>query len=116
MNDRVNGLGPGGNGRGRVSADAEPARRPSGQVPPEYRPLHKYLAGRYADTVVLTLAEIEDLIGCPLPALARTQPEWWANADTASAPSPQSHAWTEAGRTATPHLLARTVGFEGNRT
>ena len=29
-------------------------------VPAEYLPLHKYLDGRYADTVVLTFAEVED--------------------------------------------------------
>jgi hypothetical protein len=36
-------------------------------VPGEYRPLHKYLDGRYADTVVLRFAEIEDLLGFALP-------------------------------------------------
>ena len=32
-------------------------------VPAEYLPLHKYLDGRYADTVVLTFSEVEDIIG-----------------------------------------------------
>ena len=106
-------LGSAGKSRTRVTGFSEPARRPPAQVPVEYRPLYKYLEGRYANTVVLTFAEVEDLIGFPLPELARTQPEWWANADTAAAPSPQSHAWTEANRTATLHLLARNVAFEG---
>ena len=50
-------------------------------VPAEYRSLHKYLDDRYANTVVLTFAEIEDLLGFTLPDLARVQQEWWANAD-----------------------------------
>ena len=106
-------LGSGGKPRARVTGLSEPTRRPSAQVPAEYRPLYKYLDGRYADTVVLTFAEIEDLIGFPLPAMARIQPIWWANVDTVDAPSPQSRAWTEARRVATPRLLARTVVFEG---
>ena len=82
------------------------------EVPQEYLPLHKYLHDRFADTVVLRFAEIEDLIGLKLPDLARLQPEWWANPDTDSAPSAQSHSWTQAGRTAKPNLLAKTVTFE----
>lgn len=81
-------------------------------VPAEYRPLHKYLDNRYADTVVLTLAEIEDLLGFTLPDVARLQPEWWANADTDTTPSPQSRSWIQAGRTATPNLPAQVVAFE----
>lgn len=81
-------------------------------VPAEYRSLHKYLDDRYADIVVLTFAEIEDLLGFTLPDLARLQPEWWANADAASTPSPQSRSWIQAGRTATPNLGAQTVVFE----
>jgi hypothetical protein len=41
-------------------------------------PLHKYLDGRYADAVVLTFAEIEDLAGFALPDLARLNNDWWA--------------------------------------
>jgi hypothetical protein len=81
-------------------------------VPAEYRPLHKYLSARFADTVVLTLAEIEDLLGVPLPAAARQEPAWWTNPDTDALASPQSHAWMQANRMATPHLSAHTVSFE----
>jgi hypothetical protein len=88
-----------------------PGSRPFG-VPAEYLPLHKYLDGRYADTVVLTLAEIEDLLGVALPALARVQQEWWADGDADSTPSPQSCAWTRANRTAKPNLPAQIVAFE----
>lgn len=84
---------------------------PTLTVPVEYRPLHKYLKDRFADTVVLTFAEIEDLMGCALPDLAVRQAEWWANADPSGAPSAQARSWTQAGRTATPHVLARSVTF-----
>lgn len=44
----------------------------------EYRALHKYLHERYADTIVMTFGEIEDLIGFSLPDAARVEPAWWA--------------------------------------
>jgi hypothetical protein len=81
-------------------------------VPAEYLSLHKYLDDRYANTVVLTFAEIEDLLGFALPERARVQPEWWANEDANSIPSAQSRSWTQACRTAKANLLAQTVAFE----
>ncbi len=81
-------------------------------VPGKYLPLHKYLDGRYADTVVLTLADIEALLGSALPEEARIQPLWWSNDDTDGAPSPQSGAWIHARRTARPKLGAAIVVFE----
>ena len=59
--------------------------------------------------VVLTFEQIELLLGCSLPASASTEPGWW----TAVAVSKShSSAWTVAGRTASPNLLARTVTFQ----
>ena len=43
-----------------------------------YAPLRKYLGTRFADTVVLKFGEIEDLLGIPLPEMARVQAGWWA--------------------------------------
>ena len=77
-----------------------------------YRALHAYLNGRYADVVVLTFSEIEDLLGFALPDAARVRAEWWTNDVTDGGESPQSHAWTQARRTAKPNLFARTVVFE----
>ena len=85
--------------------------RPS-DVPREYLPLQKYLDGRYAGTVVLTIVDIEALLGFALPAQARLQPSWWANGDTDDVPSPQSGAWRHARRTAKPNLGAAIVTFE----
>jgi hypothetical protein len=81
-------------------------------VPAVYRVFHDYLKDRYADTVVLTFDEIEDLLGFPLPDAARLRAEWWANDDEASGASIQSRAWMQASRTAKPNLFARTVVFE----
>lgn len=81
-------------------------------VPTEYLPLHKYLDGRYADTVVLTFSEVEDLLGITLPDAARLDPAWWGSGEPDSTPSPQSHSWTRANRTAKPNVMANIVVFE----
>jgi hypothetical protein len=81
-------------------------------VQAEYRSLHKYLAERYADIVVLTFAQIEDLLGFRLPESARIHAEWWADGEEGVTRSTQAQAWTMADRTATPNLTARTAMFE----
>jgi hypothetical protein len=77
----------------------------------KYRFLYKYLDERYADTVVLTFRQIEDLLGFALPAPARTDPAWWTTA-AGDAESRCSDAWTLAHRTAKPNLVAQHVVFE----
>ena len=78
----------------------------------QYLSLHLYLLGRYANRVVLTFSEIEDLLGFALPNRARVDPGWWAVGNS-SIPGPQrSDTWVLANRTATPNLLARSVVFE----
>jgi hypothetical protein len=84
--------------------------------PVEYRSLYKYLDNRFADTVVLTFAQIEGLLGFALPDLARLRREWWASAGEDGSPSTQSSSWTRASRIATPNLLARSVTFERRTT
>jgi hypothetical protein len=81
-------------------------------VPRGYLSLHKYLDGRFADTVVLTFAQIEDLLGFALPDPARVRPEWWSNTEAPSALPAPSWSWLLASRTACPKLAARTVAFE----
>jgi hypothetical protein len=78
----------------------------------EYELLHKYLRDRFANRVVLTFAEIEDLLGFSLPAPARARVAWWDGGDFARDASSQSFAWTLAGRTATVNLPAEVVVFE----
>lgn len=95
----------------RPEADARPA--PQGRVMSgKYLSLYKYLVDRYANTVVLTFDEIEDLLGFTLPDVARLHQEWWTTADPSIDGSGYSDSWILASRTATPNLLARTVVFE----
>lgn len=81
-----------------------------------YRPLQVYLKGRFADTVVLTFGEIDDLLGFALPEAALRHEEWWTDETADDGGSPPSRAWTQAGRTAKPNLFARTVVFERVRS
>ena len=105
--------------RNMMRSDAPAAERHLGtalgravKVPNKYVPLHDYLANRYADSVVLTFGQLEDLLGCALPDSARIEHEWWTSTDRDSVKSSCSDAWILAGRTARPNLLARTVAFE----
>jgi hypothetical protein len=92
---------------GNSDAPKSPARVMSGT----YLLLYKYLENRYADTVVLTFAEIEDLLGFALPDQARLHQEWWTRAEVNGGPN-YSDSWILASRTAVPNLMARTVVFE----
>lgn len=90
----------------REPAPARSARANAGP----YLLLGVYLETRFADTIVLTFAEIEDILGFLLPAQARMHTDWW----TADAPARSPHhsdSWTFAGRTAAPNLSALIVAF-----
>jgi len=88
---------------------ADPSGSPAST---EYRHLNKYLSGRFADIVVLTFAQIEDLLGFALPDPARLQKNWWASPEAGATPSAQATSWVQANRTAVPNLAAQTVMFE----
>jgi hypothetical protein len=62
--------------------------------------------------VVLTFNQIEDILNAKLPEPALRQAEWWTGADADGRPSPQSHTWTEANRSAVPNLPAHCVKFD----
>jgi hypothetical protein len=81
-------------------------------VPAEYQPLHKYLDARYADAVVLTFADLEALLGFPLPDAARVEPAWWSNAESSDVCAPHCVTWINARRTARPNLPAQIVRFD----
>jgi hypothetical protein len=59
----------------------------------KYRPLFDYLSGNRSDEILLTLSEIEALLGSALPASARTTRGWWSNRDRGSL---QAAAWMDA--------------------
>jgi hypothetical protein len=77
-----------------------------------YQLLYKYLSDRFANRVVLTFAEIEDLLGFSLPGPARLQLEWWGEGASIAGRSAQSDSWTMASRTATVNMAAQNVVFE----
>jgi hypothetical protein len=98
----------------QVEREADPPPpRPHGRVMSgKYLLLHKYLDNRYANTVVLTFAEIQDLLGFTLPEQARVRKEWWTNPETDMSAPNYSDSWVLASRTAKPNLSAQTVVFE----
>ncbi len=102
----------GSTSHGGAKAETEAPQRQGSQMTGKFLPLYRYLENRYADTVVLTFGQIEDLLGFALPALARTDLEWWTATGT-PAPQPRySDAWTLGRRTARPNLLAQNVVFD----
>jgi hypothetical protein len=77
-----------------------------------YDPLKRYFAGRSEPVINLSFAEIERIIGGPLPASARRHRPWWANERSGS--HVHASAWMEAGRrTANVDLNVGTVDFVG---
>ena len=78
----------------------------------KYLLLYNYLENRYATTVVLTFAEIEDLLGFTLPEQARQDKDWWTDRESKASGSSYSDSWVLASRTAIPNLMAQTVVFE----
>lgn len=60
----------------------------------KYQALHLYLRQQYEDTVTLTFAAIEAMVGAPLPPSARTQRAWWSNRSRGAV---QAVAWMTAG-------------------
>ena len=78
----------------------------------EYQLLFKYLHERYANRVVLTFAEIEDLLGFALPGPARQDREWWGGAGSTALRSAQSNSWIMASRTAVVNMPAQSVVFD----
>jgi len=77
----------------------------------KYQPLYEYLCDRFANRVVLTFAEIEDLLGSSLPDAARRDLRWWED-PSATLPAEHSGAWTCANRRAEVNLLAGRVVFD----
>jgi hypothetical protein len=101
----------GSNADDQSAAREEPAKPPGERaMSGKYLLLYNYLENRYANTVVLTFAEIEDLLGFTLPDQARQHREWWTDRQTVA--RDYSDSWILASRTAAPNLLARTVMFE----
>jgi hypothetical protein len=96
----------------RPETRAEPIKRTRRAMSGKYLLLYNYLENRYANTVVLTFSEIEDLLGFTLPDPARLEKEWWNNGTPDSDRPSYADSWILASRTAKPNMLAKTVEFE----
>ena len=90
---------------------AEPPKASLRAMSGKYLLLYKYLENRYADTVVLTFAEIEDLLGFRLPDQAHLREEWWTAAVVTGVGLNYADSWVLASRTAIPNMTAHTVSF-----
>ncbi|MBM0743838.1 helix-turn-helix transcriptional regulator [Phormidium sp. CLA17] len=60
----------------------------------KYQPLLEYLLQEDRPEIVLTFADIETLMGAPLPESARHNRAWWSNRSKGAL---QSTAWMSAG-------------------
>jgi hypothetical protein len=101
------GGGPGlGGGGGRGGFDGDGLSRGRSR----YDPLKRYLAERNDPVVRLSFAEIERIIGGPLPPSARRHRPWWGNERSGS--HVHASSWMGAGRrSANVALNAGTVDF-----
>jgi hypothetical protein len=106
MKKRVSGV------QDRPDARPEPVKKPGRAMTGKYVLLHKYLDARFANTVVLTFAEIEDLLGFALPEPAKLEQEWWTSGDPNTDRPSHADSWILASRTAKPNMAAKTVEFE----
>ena len=61
----------------------------------KYRPLLQYLAKTDALFLKLSFAEIEKILGAPLPQSARRYFAWWANEEDGM--HVQAESWMDAG-------------------
>jgi hypothetical protein len=97
---------------GRPAHPLAPIQSAGTLIEGKYEALYQYLEKRYASSVVLTFAQIEDLLGFPLADSARVDRAWWSNDDRDDPRRAQLKAWRRASRTATVNLGAQTVVFE----
>lgn len=77
----------------------------------KYEPLELHLRAVPAKVqeVTLSFAELERILGAPLPASALTHRPWWGNQKD-SKTRPHAHAWLSAGFAVDTVNQARTSG------
>ena len=74
----------------------------------KYDPLADHLRGSGQESVPMTFADIEQVIGAKLPQSAFTHRAWWSNNPTNNV---MTRAWLEAGyTTAEVDMATHTVG------
>jgi len=72
----------------------------------------QHLINLPTQSVVMTFAQVEAVLGFDLRQSARQYQEWWSNEAPERTRHRQSRTWTMAGRMATPNLKAETVRFD----
>jgi hypothetical protein len=87
------------------------ARRDVVVMAGNYQRLADFLASCQSDEVQLSFADIERILGQPLPNAARTA-TWWANTQHLA----QDRAWLRAGWRVRPHVRVRAVTFVRQQT
>ena len=71
----------------------------------KYDPLELYLSAQPEDGCTLTFAQIEEIIGAPLPPSARRHKSWWGNDNT----HVQAQTWMDAGWMTDPPRLDEEI-------
>jgi hypothetical protein len=75
----------------------------------KYEPLTHYLEKRGGETWDAEFAEVEQILGFPLPRSAHDYPAWWANQQPGHS---QTRGWRDAGwETGQVDLAAKRVRF-----
>jgi hypothetical protein len=78
-------------------------------APMKYRPLREFLSRQTVAEAPMSFAEVEDVLGFPLPASARNHAAWWSNNVGTHV---HAAAWRGAGwRTSRVNLAAERVTF-----
>lgn len=79
----------------------------------KYEPLTHYLENRSGEIWEARFAEVEDVLGFPLPRSAHEYPAWWANQEPGHS---QTRGWRDAGwETGAVDLSAKKVQFRRRR-
>lgn len=81
----------------------------------EHNPLLTYLAQQPDPKVSLTFAEIESVIGRPLPPSAKEYSAWWANEMASDPKREHAHSWLDAGFQASADFRRKRVTFLKSR-
>lgn len=76
-----------------------------------YDPLRDYLMQCMSDEVTLSFADVESIIGRPLPPSASRYDAWWANAGDSPFQHSQAKAWHAAGYLAQADPANQSVRF-----
>lgn len=73
----------------------------------KYEPLYNFLKSTDSNRLVMTLLEIEKVLGFSLPVSASKYMAWWDGASQHT----QAYSWTRAGFKAKPNLNEKKVEF-----